>query len=189
MIDFCSLTKNPISGSFFPSDNFPVQGMSHVGVICVSQTFPQGSCQEWAWPTPTNWTDQHHWLNFGLHSRGGKMRARLGGSWLRCSGNVFNFPSSPEKPLWGFSIQAGQCKHEPLSGIHRFFSLRITHLQTSSDGGIFPAEFLGGIFDFVVFIFSKRQPGSDVMHKRAACWELVSTGVSESQLSDLQWAI
>lgn len=46
-----------------------------------------------------------------------------------------------------------------------FFFLIITPLKTSYNERILKVEFLAGVYDFVIFIFNKRQWGSDVMHK------------------------
>lgn len=46
-----------------------------------------------------------------------------------------------------------------------FFFLRITLLKPSYNERILKVEFLAGVYDFVIFIFNKRQRGSDVMHK------------------------
>lgn len=86
-----------IGGSFFPSDNFSVQRMSDVGVtelICAprpSHKIPvRNELEQSQQPEQIRITDTER-LNFGINSRGGKMRARLGRSWFRCSGNVFDF--------------------------------------------------------------------------------------------------
>lgn len=58
-----------------------------------------------------------------------------------------------------------------------FFSPGITLLKTSYGERILKVEFLAGVYDCVTFISSKRQLGSDTMHKRTVYRLLMSTGI------------
>lgn len=63
------------------------------------------------------------------------------------------------------SYKLGNTNVRPFQKYTYIFFLIITPLKTSYNERILKVEFLAGVYDFVIFIFNKRQWGSDVMHK------------------------